>query len=96
MTTFLGSGSFTCKVTGPDGYQYEPVWINPKDAAKLGVKDGDVVKIYNDRGWVLRVLVQSDYAGSHPAGSRARIDPIEPGISDRSEPQLNLPDQHHF
>src|SRR5690606_13600724 len=43
----------TCKVTGPDGYQYEPVWINPKDAAKLGVKTGDVVKIYNDRGWVL-------------------------------------------
>ncbi|MEM2868147.1 MAG: molybdopterin-dependent oxidoreductase [Candidatus Bathyarchaeia archaeon] len=43
----------TCKVKGPDGYFYEPVWINPIDAEKLGVKDGDIVKIYNERGTVL-------------------------------------------
>ncbi|MEM2559677.1 MAG: molybdopterin-dependent oxidoreductase [Candidatus Bathyarchaeia archaeon] len=43
----------TCKVKGPDGYFYEPVWINPLDAEKLGVKDGDIVKIYNERGAVL-------------------------------------------
>ena len=24
----------TCKVTGPDCYQYEPIWINPLDAAQ--------------------------------------------------------------
>ena len=28
----------TCKVMGPDGYRYEPVWINPVDAARLGVR----------------------------------------------------------
>jgi len=33
----------TCKVKGPDGYQYEPVWLNPKDAAERGIKSGDVV-----------------------------------------------------
>ena len=43
----------TCKVTGPDGYKYEPVWINPSDARRLGIKDGDVVRIFNERGSVL-------------------------------------------
>ncbi len=43
----------TCKVRGPDGYLYEPVWINTVDAAKLGVKTGDIVRVYNDRGSVL-------------------------------------------
>ena len=43
----------TCKVTGPDGYKYEPVWINPVDARRLGIKDGDIVRIFNERGSVL-------------------------------------------
>jgi len=41
------------KVKGPDGYMYEAVWINPLDAEKMGVKTGDVVKIYNNVGTVL-------------------------------------------
>jgi hypothetical protein len=40
----------TCKVKGPDGYLYEPLWINPVDAAKKGIKNGDIVKMYNERG----------------------------------------------
>ena len=40
----------TCKVMGPDGYRYEPVWINPVDAARLGIEHGDIVKLYNERG----------------------------------------------
>ncbi|MEM2613472.1 MAG: molybdopterin-dependent oxidoreductase [Nitrososphaerota archaeon] len=43
----------TCKVKGPDGYLYEPAWINPEDAKELGIQHGDVVKIYNERGAVL-------------------------------------------
>lgn len=43
----------TCKVEGPDGYWYEPLWLNPKDAEKLGLKDGDVAEIFNERGTVL-------------------------------------------
>ena len=43
----------TCKVVASDGYAYEPVWINPVDAEKLGVEAGDVVSIYNERGSVL-------------------------------------------
>jgi molybdopterin guanine dinucleotide-containing S/N-oxide reductase-like protein len=40
----------TCKVVGPDGYWYEPLWINPIDAEKLGIKHGDIVKMWNERG----------------------------------------------
>jgi trimethylamine-N-oxide reductase (cytochrome c) len=43
----------TCKIRGPDGYHYEPIWLNPVDAKKLGVKTGDVVEVFNDRGTVL-------------------------------------------
>ena len=43
----------TCKVRGWDGYLYEPVWIHPENAAKRDIKDGDIVKIHNDRGAVL-------------------------------------------
>jgi len=75
----------TCKVKGPDGYQYEPIWINPVDAAKRGIKDGDVVKVYNERGAILggayiteRVMpgVLNQYHG-------ARLDPIVSGELDR-------------
>jgi len=43
----------TCKVKGPDGYMYEPVWIHPLDAASRNIASGDVVKMYNERGAVL-------------------------------------------
>jgi trimethylamine-N-oxide reductase (cytochrome c) len=43
----------TGKVLGPDNYRYEPVWINPADAAKRGIKDGNIVKVFNERGVVL-------------------------------------------
>ena len=41
------------KVPGPDGYLYEPCWINPADAAARGIKGGDIVMVHNDRGSVL-------------------------------------------
>ena len=40
----------TCKVKGWDGYLYEPIWINPEDAEARGIKDGDIVKLFNERG----------------------------------------------
>jgi anaerobic selenocysteine-containing dehydrogenase len=43
----------TGKVKGFDGYQYEPCWINPNDAEARGIKDGDIVRVYNERGGVL-------------------------------------------
>lgn len=43
----------TCKVMGPDGYNYEPIWLNPKDAADRGIKSGDIIGMTNDYGTVL-------------------------------------------
>ena len=38
------------KVKGYDGYLYEPVWINPVDAASRGIENGDIVKILQREG----------------------------------------------
>nr|WP_284674717.1 molybdopterin dinucleotide binding domain-containing protein [Campylobacter jejuni] len=34
-------------------YSREPILINSKDAKKLGIKNGDVVRVFNKRGEVL-------------------------------------------
>lgn len=38
----------------------EPLYLNPQDAAKLGIKDGDLVRVYNDRGQAIAGAVLSD------------------------------------
>jgi anaerobic selenocysteine-containing dehydrogenase len=43
----------TCKIKGVDGYMYEPIWINPVEAAKRGIVNGDIIGMYNERGMVL-------------------------------------------
>jgi len=75
----------TCKVKGPDGYQYEPVWINPGDAAALGVKTGDVVRLYNDRGSVLggAYVTERIRPGVVCQDHGARMDPVDAGRIDR-------------
>ena len=50
----------TCKVTGPDGYKYEPVWVNPVDAGKLSLETGDVVRVCNERGAVLGGVIVTE------------------------------------
>jgi anaerobic selenocysteine-containing dehydrogenase len=75
----------TCKITGPDGYQYHPVWLHPETAESRGIKDGDVVSIFNERGTVLagayiteRIMPDVVYIDHG-----AKWDPIEPGVIDR-------------
>ena len=41
------------KMKGPDGYEYEPCWIHPEIAYAKGISNGDVVRVYNERGSVL-------------------------------------------
>ncbi len=41
------------KVKGPDGYNYEPVFMNINDAQARGLKSGDIVRVFNDRGQIL-------------------------------------------
>ncbi len=71
-----------CKVKGPDGYLYEPVWIHPNDAAPKGIKDGDVVRIYNERGAVLggARVTERIMPGAVSQDHGARHDPICPGL----------------
>lgn len=75
----------TCKVKGPDGYLYEPAWLHPSEAQKLGVENGDVVRIFNERGWTLGGVYVTERIMPHTVyqDHGARIDPIEPGVSDR-------------
>jgi trimethylamine-N-oxide reductase (cytochrome c) len=75
----------TCKVKGPDGYNYEPVWMNTADAAARGIKNGDVVKIYNERGAILAGAYVSErmMLGALSIDHGARYDPIVPGELDR-------------
>ena len=75
----------TCKVEGPDGYLYEPMWLHPSEAAKRGIKDGDICQVFNERGAVLvgarvweRVMPGVAYVDHG-----ARTDYIVPGKLDR-------------
>jgi anaerobic selenocysteine-containing dehydrogenase len=43
----------TGKIRGWDGYLYEPCWMHPSTAAARGIKNGDIVKVFNERGEVL-------------------------------------------
>jgi len=75
----------TCKVKGPDGYYYEPCWLNPLDAAERGIESGDVVKVYNERGTVLggAYINERVMPGVVYMDHGARYDPIVPGELDR-------------
>ncbi len=75
----------TCKVEGPDGYKYEPLWLNPADADERGIKHGDVVKICNERGAVLggAYITERLMPGVVYMDHGARYDPIVPGEVDR-------------
>ena len=75
----------TCKIKGPDGYLYHPAWIHPKDAATRGISNGDVVKIFNNRGTVLcgAYVTERIMPGSVSVDHGAKYDPIVPGEFDR-------------
>ena len=51
----FGATSLASKIKGR-----EPVRIHPQDAAARGIGDGDIVRLYNDRGECLAGAVLSD------------------------------------
>lgn len=75
----------TCKIKGTDGYLYEPLWINPQDAKLRNIENGDIVKIFNERGGVLggAFVTERIMPGVVYMDHGARLDPIVPGILDR-------------
>ncbi len=72
----------TTKVKGPDGYLYEPLWISPEDADARDIKQGDIVKLYNERGIILTGAYISERVmpGSVVVAKGSRVDPIAPHI----------------
>ena len=75
----------TCKIRGVDGYQYHPLWMNPIDAEARGIKKGDVISIFNERGTVLAgaYVTQRIMPGAVGIDHGAKYDPIVPGEIDR-------------
>jgi biotin/methionine sulfoxide reductase len=59
----------------------EPVWINPKDASARGIKDGDIVRLFNDRGACLAgaVITPQVRTGVLQLSTGAWYDPATPG-----------------
>ena len=77
----------TGKVRGFDGYLYEPCWIHPSTAAERGIADGDIVRVYNERGSVLcgALVWERIMPGVLSIDHGARTDYIIPERLDRGE-----------
>jgi len=59
----------------------EPVWIHPSDAAPRGIADGDIVRVFNDRGAVLAgaVVTERVQPRAIQLATGAWFDPENPG-----------------
>jgi len=77
---------------------HEPIEINPKDAARRNLKDGDIVRVFNDRGSCLcGVVVTEDImVGVVVISTGAWYDPLDPGQPDslckHGNPNVLAPD----
>ena len=88
------------RVKAKDGYYYWVIRMNPEDAEKRGIKEGDIVKAYNDRGTVLlaaQVTERVPPGVTHSYESCAIYEPIgEPGESPDRAGCINLLTPHRF
>ncbi|MBK0400505.1 molybdopterin-dependent oxidoreductase [Limibaculum sp. M0105] len=74
----------------------EPMTMHPEDGAARGLKDGDVVRVYNDRGACLAGLILSDKVrrGVVQLSTGAWYDPIEPfGMCKHGNPNVLTADR---
>ena len=58
--------------------------LNPADAEARGIKDGDIVMVYNDRARVLGVALVTERCRPgliHSYQAGAKYDPLEPGVA---------------
>jgi trimethylamine-N-oxide reductase (cytochrome c) len=65
-----------------DGYPWWPARISLEDAAKRGINNHDIVRLYNDRGSVLCIAVVTPRVRPgiiHSYASSALYDPLQPG-----------------
>ena len=65
-----------------DGYEWQTIRIHPDDAEARGIKHGDIIKMYNDRGAILGIAQTTERCMPgvvHSYESSAKYDPLEPG-----------------
>ncbi len=65
-----------------DGYPYHTTRIHPKDASARDINDGDIIKLYNDRGAVLGIAQVTERIRPgviHSYQASGIYDPLEPG-----------------
>jgi biotin/methionine sulfoxide reductase len=74
----IGSVSVASKIGGR-----EPIWMNPTDVARRGLRDGDVVRVHNRRGEVLAGVLATDRVmpGVAILATGAWYDPERPGMA---------------
>jgi anaerobic selenocysteine-containing dehydrogenase len=68
-----------------DGYYFLTCRINPGDAMARGIKQGDIIRLYNDRAQVLcgaHVTHRVRPGTLHAFEASAKYDPLEPGNPD--------------
>ncbi|MGD9869080.1 MAG: molybdopterin-dependent oxidoreductase [Hyphomicrobiales bacterium] len=88
-----GSVSLATKIHGR-----EPVRMNSADAARRGLAEGDVVRVFNDRGAMLAGLAITDAVrpGVLQIATGAWYDPLEPGqvgtLDKHGNPNMLTPD----
>ncbi|MGO4842080.1 molybdopterin dinucleotide binding domain-containing protein, partial [Rhizobiaceae sp. 2RAB30] len=60
----------------------EPIRLHPQDAARRGIADGDIVRVFNERGACLAGVILSEdiRPGVVQLATGAWYDPLEPGI----------------
>ncbi len=77
----------------------EPVWMHPADADARGIREGDVVRIFNARGEILAgaVISQGLLPGVVQLSTGAWYDPREPGkigtLDKHGNPNVLTPDK---
>ena len=88
------------RVKKEDGHYYWVIRINPQDAKKRGIKQDDLVNVYNDRGVVIcaaQVTERVPAGVVHSYESCIVYDPIgEPGKSPDRGGCINLLTPHRF
>jgi molybdopterin guanine dinucleotide-containing S/N-oxide reductase-like protein len=65
-----------------NGYAWWPARLRAEDASERGIRNGDIVKLYNDRATVLCIAVLTERVRRgvvHSYASSAKYDPLEPG-----------------
>jgi trimethylamine-N-oxide reductase (cytochrome c) len=68
-----------------DGYYWHPVRIYPSDAAARKIENGDIVRVFNDRGQVLCIALVTERMKPgvvHSYYGSGNYDPVEPGKAD--------------